>query len=240
MVAGFWYNQDGLPIQYGTQKAIPEVGGDYLVYGETREIEQLIPLVPYQLTAAGLQVPGPAQTTFSGTGSTAAAGIQSLTTLFPLQATAPVTTTTGGVLLLSNPQLFIEQVDIETLVTAAGGTSIAVGLVTTSPGSPSSSFVQVSPNAGTQIVKNVVTATMSAGTRATWTSPGATGFLWNNTANATVAGGGDWVGINMPLVTNAITPLPASAWLSTVATGTFTNGLVKLRIRYTMYGTISQ
>ena len=239
MVAGNWYNQDGLYLQYGSQKAVPEIGGEYLIYGETREVEQLIPLVPFQLTASGQQVPAP-PTTFSGTGSAAAAGIQSLTTFMPLQITAPVTSTTGGVLLLSNPQLFIEQVDIETLVSAAGGTSIAVGLVTTSPGTPNSSFVQVTPNAGTQIVKNVVTATMVAGTRATWTSPGATGFLWNNTASATVAGGGDWVGVNMPLVTNAITPLPQSAWLSTIATGTFTNGLVKLRIRYTMYGTISQ
>lgn len=238
MVSGTWNNQDGLYLQFGTQKAVPEIGGEYLVYGETREVEQLIPLVPFQLTASGQPVPAPAQTTFSGTTTAAAAGIQSVTTLMPLQITAPVVTTTGGTLILSNPQLFIEQVDIETLVTAAGGTSIAVGLVTNSPGTPNASFVQVTPNAGTQILKNVVTATMVAGTRATWTSPGATGFLWNNTANATVVGGGDWVGINMPLVTNAITPLPQSAWLSTVNTGTFTNGLVKLRIRYTMYGNI--
>jgi len=238
MVAGQWYNQDGLYLQYGTQKAVPEIGGDYLVYGETREIEQLTPLVPFQLTASGQPVPAPAQTTFSGTGTAAAAGIQSLTTLLPLQQTAPVVTTTSGTLLLSNPQIFIEQVDIETLVTAAGGTSIAMGLVCTSPGTPSSSFVQVAPNAGTQIIKNVVMASLVAGTRITWTSPGATGFLWNNTTNGTVAGGGDWVGINMPLVSNSIVPLPSSAWLSTIQTGTFTNGLLKVRIRYTVYGNI--
>jgi hypothetical protein len=43
----------------------------------------------------------------------------------------------------------------------------------------------------------------------------------------------------MPLVTNAITPLPNSAWISTIATGAFTNGLIKLRLRYTIYGNIS-
>src|SRR5882672_3290599 len=124
MVSGNWYNQDGLYLQFGTSKAIPEIGGDYLIYGETREVEQLVPLVPFQLTAAGQQVPAPAQTSFSGTGTAAAAGIQSLTTFMPLQITAPVVTTTGGVLLLSAPQLFIEEVTVEGLVTAAGGTSI--------------------------------------------------------------------------------------------------------------------
>lgn len=240
MVTGFWNNQDGLPIQFGTSKAIPEMGGDYLVYGETREIEQLIPLVPYQLTAAGAQVPGPAQTTFSGTSTPAAAGIQSLTTLFPLQQTAPVTTTTGGVLLLNNQQIFIEQVDVEPLVSAAGGTSISVGLVTTSPGTPNASFVQVTPNAGVQIVNGLVTANMAVGFKSSFTQPGATGLLWSASNGTPIAGGGTWVGVNMPLVTNAITPLPNNAWLSTVATGTFTNGLIKLRVRYTLYGTIAQ
>jgi len=244
MVAGQWYNQDGLYLQYGTQKAVPEIGGDYLVYGETREIEQLIPLVPYQLTASGQQVPAP-PTTFSGTGTAAAAGIQSLTTLVPLQNTAPVVTTTSGVLVLTAPQIFIEQVDIETLVGAAGGTSITVGLVTTSPGTPNSSFVQVTPNGGTagdQIVKAFLTTSMaSPGQRSTFTSyTQTTGFTWNAADIGTpVAGNGSWVGINMPLVTNSITPLPQSAWLSTIASGTFTNGLVKLRMRYTVYGTIN-
>jgi hypothetical protein len=237
MVSGFWYNNDGLPLQYGTQKAVPEVGGDYLIYGETREIEQLIPLVPFQLTTAGQPVAGPAQTTFSGTTTPAAAGIQSLTTLFPLQQTAPVVTTTSGTLLLSNPQIFIEEVTTEGLVSAAGGTSISVGLVTTSPGSPST-FVQVSPNAGVQIVNGLLTANMAAGFRTTFTQPGTTGLNWATGGATAVAGGGTWVGINMPLVTNTITPLPTSAWLSTVATGTFTNGLIKLRVRYTIYGNI--
>lgn len=44
MVAGNWFNPDGLYVQYGTQKAVPTTTGDYLSYGETREIELTITL----------------------------------------------------------------------------------------------------------------------------------------------------------------------------------------------------
>ncbi len=239
MVAGFWLNQDGLPLQFGTQKAIEEVAGDYLVYGETREFEQLIPLVPMSIgSGTTIQVPAP-PTSFVGTGLPAAAGIQSLTNIVPLQIT-PVTTVSGGILNFTTTQLFFEHVEIDTLVGATGGTSLAVGLAFVQPGTPSSTFVQVTPNAGTQILKNMLTASMAtSGQRVTFTQPGATaGFLWS-TPGTGVAGGGDWLG-TVPLVTNAVTPLPSKAYLSTIATGTFTNGLIKLRCRYTMYGSISQ
>ena len=239
MVAGFWLNQDGLPLQYGTQKAIEEVGGDYLVYGETREIEQLIPLVPMAIgPGTSIQVPAP-PTAFSGTGLPIAAGIQSLTNIVPLQIT-PVTTVSGGILNFTTTQLFFEHVEVDTLVGATGGTSLAVGLAFTLPGTPSSSFVQVTPNAGTQILKNMLIANFAtSGQRATFTQPGASaGFLWS-TPGTGIAGGGDWLG-TVPLVTNAVTPLPSKAYLSTIATGTFTSGLIKLRLRYTMYGSISQ
>jgi hypothetical protein len=239
MVSGTWYNQDGLYLQYGTQKAVPEIGGDYLIYGETREIEQYIPLVPFQLTTSGQPVAAP-PTTFSGTTTAAAAGIQSLTTLLPLQLTAP--NTGGTTITLSNPQIQLEEVTTETLIGATGGTSITVGLVTTSPGTPNSSFVQVTPNGGTagdQILKaQPIARFTTAGQRTTYTTNSATqGFAWEAPA-AAVAGNGSWVGISMPLVTNAITPLPTSAWISTIAAGTFTNGLIKLRVRYTIYGNI--
>ena len=234
MVAGFWYNQDGLPLQYGTQKVIPELGGDYLVYGETREIEQLIPLVPMTVGSAGVQVPAP-PTTFTGTTTPIAAGIQSLTTLVPLQGTA--VNTGGTTITLTGTQLFFEEVTVETLIGAAGGTSIAVGLVTTSPGTPSSSFVQCTPNAGVQLITSLLTAQMNTpGERISFTIPSTTGLKWD-TATA-VGTSGAWLG-NVPLVTNAITPLPESAWISTIATGAFTNGLIKLRLRYTIYGDIS-
>lgn len=43
MVGGSWQNQDGMFLQYGTQKAIPDQGGDYLSYGQTRLVEVVIP-----------------------------------------------------------------------------------------------------------------------------------------------------------------------------------------------------
>lgn len=237
MVAGSWNNQDGLYIQYGTSKAIPEVGGEYVIYGDTREIEQLVPLVPFQLTSAGIAVPAPAQTTFSGTDTAAKAGIQSVTSFMPLQLTAPVVTTTGGNIVLSNTQIFIEQVEVEGLITAAGGTSVSIGLAFDLPGTPTSTFTQVTPNAGVQIINGLLTANIVAGAKIVYTQPGSTGLRYDTAA--LVAGGGTWIGTQMPLVTNAVTPLPSSAYLSTVNTGTFTNGLFKLRIRYTMYGNIS-
>lgn len=236
MSTGTWNNQDGLYLQFGVSKAIPEIGGDYLIYGDTREVEQLVPLVPFQLTASGAQVPAP-PTTFVGTGTAASAGIQSLTTLMPLQLTAPQITAPGSVLTISNQQIFIESVEVEGVITATGGTSITMGLVTNSPGSPNSTFVQVTPNAGVQIINGLLTANMVAGQKVIYTQPGSTGLRMDTAA--LVAGGGTWVGTQMPLVTNALTPLPTSAWLSTIATGAFTNGLIKVRIRYTIYGNIT-
>ena len=56
---------------------------------------------------------------------------------------------------------------------------------------------------------------------------------------ATVGNSGAWVGVNMPLITNAITPLPQNAFISTLVTGTPTAGLLKARIKYFIYGNIS-
>jgi hypothetical protein len=63
MVGGSWMNNDGLYVQYGTQKAVPEVAGDYLSYGETRQVEISIDLT--KLTATPLII---SNTTFMGTG----------------------------------------------------------------------------------------------------------------------------------------------------------------------------
>lgn len=42
MVGGSWQNLDGMFLQYGVQKAIPEQGGDYQLPGEVREIEVVV------------------------------------------------------------------------------------------------------------------------------------------------------------------------------------------------------
>lgn len=39
MVGGSWTNNDGLYLQFGTSKSTPTTMGDYLSYGDTREIE---------------------------------------------------------------------------------------------------------------------------------------------------------------------------------------------------------
>lgn len=41
---GTWLNQDGLYLKYGVTKTIPQTTGDYLSYGDTREIELTIDL----------------------------------------------------------------------------------------------------------------------------------------------------------------------------------------------------
>lgn len=47
-----WLNKDGLFLQYGTQKAVPEVGGEYKNFGGNRSIEVLIDLTKLTSTAA--------------------------------------------------------------------------------------------------------------------------------------------------------------------------------------------
>jgi len=240
MVSGYWTNQDGLPLQYGTLKAQPELGGDYLIYAETREIETYVALVPTTWGTGGIQVPA-IPTTFSGTGQPIAAGIQSMTTMFPLQITA--VNTGGTTISFTNTQVFVEQVDVETLIGATGGTSISMGLATNTSGT-SAAFAQVAPNAGVQIINGLLTANMAtSGFRATFTQPGSTGFRWDAPGTA-IAGGGTWLTGNIPITTTtatgvANTPLAEQAFLSTIATGTFTNGLIKVRIRYTLYGNIA-
>lgn len=51
MVSGSWLNTDGLLLQYGTQKAIPEQGGDYLQWGATRLMEIVVDLTSLTTTS---------------------------------------------------------------------------------------------------------------------------------------------------------------------------------------------
>ena len=191
MTTGFWLNQDGLPLQFGTAKAQTASGGDYLLYGETREIEQLIPLVPMAMGTGGVQTPAP-PTSFTATSTPIAAGIQQLTNIVPLQIT-PVTTVSGGVITFTTSQLFFEQVEVDTIIGATGGTSIAVGLVAANPAGGPSQYVQVTPNAGTQLIKNLVIANIAtSGQKTTWNLPGTTGIQSGAAANNTIAGGGSW------------------------------------------------
>lgn len=251
MSTGNWLDSDGLYRQYGTSKAIPEAGGEYLVYGDNREIEVLINLGATSYgSVSGQNVQNPAlPSSFQGTvasqTATANTGIVSFTTLFPLQQVAPVTVAgTDGVLKINNPQLFIDSVELETLVSAAAGTGSAtgltgIGLVTQTTGTTPSSWVQVTPNAGVQLMGAVTNAQMTAGKRFTF-YPDGTAI---GTGTPPVAG--SWLG-NVPLFTNTglVPAIPVEAYISAICSGgTFTGsgggGLIKLRIRYYYYGTIT-
>lgn len=242
MATGFYINTDRLPIQLGTRKATPELAGDFVAYGPNRIMESYINL---GATSFGVSAPqNPAlPSSFSGTTTPEAAGIVSMTKLFPLQATAPVTVaSSSGVLTISKPQLFIERIDLECLVSANAGTGGAtgltgIGLVTINDASPPV-FVQVTPNAGVQLVGAVTNAQMTAGKHFTWYSDG------SSFGTGTPPTAGSWLG-NVPLVTNSISPLPTNGYISAIASGgTFTGasggGLLKLRVYYHMYGTINQ
>lgn len=252
MSTGTWLNQDGLYLQFGTQKAVPEVGGEYMVYGDVREVETYISLAATQWggpsAGTGLAVPA-LPSSFSGTTTAIAAGIQSLTTLLPLQQTAPVTTSAGttGVVVLQNPQLFIDSIELECLVTAAAGTGGAtgltgIGLATINP--TTQAFVQVTPNAGTQLFGAITNAKMVAGAR--WVQ-NADGTFYGS---ATPPVAGSWFttttpnGMQIPLVTNSITPLPVNAYISSIAAGgTYSGngaaGLLRMRVKYGFYGNIA-
>ena len=246
MSTGTWFNNDGLYLQYGTQKAIPELGGDFLYYGENRCVEQYISFVPTTWGTGNVAAPGVTTSAFSGTSTPAAAGIQSMTTLMPLQITAPQTAS-GSALTLSNPQVFIERLELLCLQTVAPATlTMTAGLVTTNaPGTVPMTFVQVTPDAGVQLIGKTTPLTIDAkvgtvGAYTLFTQPTTTGTAFDGGVPvATVGNSGSWIGTNMPLVTNSITPLPTSAWISTIVSGTPTGGLVKMRLKYFIYGNIN-
>lgn len=231
MSSGNWTNQDNLPLQFGTAKALPDWSGEYHVGSSSREVEFLVPLI--SITMGGYTIPA-IPTTFSGTTTFAAAGISNPDLLFPMQTTA-VQTTSSSAITISKPQLFIEQVQITSLSPMAGGTSLAIGFATIDPSTQQ--FAQVTPNTGVQLVDTLVTATFAttAGLTTTWNRPGSTGYG----AAALTAGGGAWIK-QMPLVTNSFTPLPQNAWISAIATGTFTDGVLKVKVRYSQNGSINQ
>lgn len=59
MVGGNWMNNDGLFVQFGTSKAVPTTMGDFLSYGEWRDIEFTADLTTGQpLATAGTYIMG--------------------------------------------------------------------------------------------------------------------------------------------------------------------------------------
>lgn len=265
MTTGNWQNNDGLFIQYGTSKAIPELGAEYLMYGGQRCIELFVNLGATQFGsgAAGPQNP-PLPTSFQGTysswTSSANAGILSYTTKMPLQATTPVSApASGGLLTIQNPQLVIEQVECQVLVPAnagSGGTAptgiTGIGLVT--EGATANTYVQVTPGSSDQIMGAATNTKLAiSGARFIFLADGTTmGTATPPTTGSWV--GGTTVGTLVPKVTNTTSLVvpPVSAYFSAIcsagqyivgsggaASGT-PGGLFRMRVFYNFIGTINQ
>lgn len=247
MSSGDWLNNDGLHLQFGTTKALPEIAGDYVMYGDQREIEVYLNLAANTVVAGGNVLPGLLQTTSltfgSSTTTAAAAGIISDTVLFPLQTTTnTLTGTVGGI---NTPQLFLEAIEVVTLIpmTASGATAVNLGLVTAQTGQasgPPTWWVQVAPNAGLQLLSGMVNASFTTvGQKVIY-------FPTTQIPVAAAANQGVWLAAgNVPLTTtkvdaSASSALAQSAFLSAAAVGgTYTGGLLKIRIRYSYFGLIN-
>jgi len=169
---GSWLDTDGLYRQYGPTKAVPTTAGDYLSYGETREIETTLTLANY--VPAGVFIL--ANTTFIPSG------------------------------------VFIETVELDTEVAAAGGTSISLGTMRAD---------RVTPVSAVSFGNIIVTATLGpAGTKLIYNVPSAGN---GGTALGTVTSFPD--GFAYPYITSV---------------GTFTNGVIKFRIKYRTTTNITQ
>src|SRR6266436_125384 len=152
MVGGSWFDTDGLYRQYGTTKAVPETGGDYLRYGEYRMQEYTIDLTT--LTPFGTNI------------------IQSNTTFIPsgvfvesveidVETTAAGATATLNVGLIGNDRStvasatgFVNAVAMATLTQGArlllaGGSTAAGGYIGTVAGTPNTGYLIA--NAGTAV-----------------------------------------------------------------------------------------
>lgn len=201
MSTGSYVNQDGLPLQYGTQKANPEQWGDYLFYGDTRCFEGLV-----DLTSLG-----------------SSAQLQSFNQQFP-----------------AGYNVLIEKVEVFADVASAGGTSFSVGL-----GYPTSSstYSTVTTNAEAATSSSDTTTAYSASIPSV-TSISDTAFvnaLVNGSTNTqgdlvTLTVGQNYVGsyVGSPGANTSTHP----CYITAKASGTYSAGLMRIRIYYRGYGTI--
>jgi hypothetical protein len=245
MVSGNWLNQDGLYLQYGVTKAVPEVAGDYLAYGDTREIALTLNLCApgtgstlYNGTSnlvnsySGYCAQSTGGTVFQGNPQNTSfwTGIPSFNTKFPLQIATPTLSTTnvfgntGTGTIFSTTQIVVEAIDVYTIIgmTATGSaTSISLGLVTEYPFvSPSTqpTFTQVTPNAAVQILNTLPNAAFTTSGQRVTTSSGSVAV---GTTGISSTGVGSWIG-QVPLCTNTALPngsLPTNAYFSLFANG---------------------
>lgn len=205
MVAGSWLNSDNLFLKFGTAKATPEIAGEFLSYGEVRNVEVLLDITSTNANQYWSTASSPA-----GYGVTNAANsplIVSDTELFPASIT------TGS-------KLFIEQVEVVTLTgmtVLSGATGISIGLI--------------SANDRATIPSGGSTALVNALANASFTT---TGQKITLTTGSTSAGG--YIGTAVTATT-----YPLLITLTTIGgAGTYSAGLLKVRVKYNMFGNIVQ
>lgn len=153
-MANNWFNNDGLFIQYGTDKAIAESWGDYLSYGDNRVCEGLIDLTKLTSTAQILsnttifpsganlyieQVQAVAETAAAGGTSFSVGLIQSD------RATIPANYSTAFI----NAEVTANMTPAGKKVTYVNGTSNAGGLIGSSPSATTGPYYITALAAGT-------------------------------------------------------------------------------------------
>jgi len=275
MVAGQWTNLDGLPLNFGITKAVPELGGDYVAYGESRVAEFYITYgqavwgtgsVP-AFNAMGVGPWSAGISTVTNATNPANIGVVSQTLLWPLQTTTASGAgslaqtgfvTTSSTINLVCSQLFVEQMEIEALSSFNGTTGFSVGLAAWNP--VSQNFGIVSPNVNGSLtvpqhffsVSSAVMANMTAGFKAVY-GPNGLMYAGQGLASAScptvVITAGQQLG-NISAVTGIFsgaaqvtTNIPSQAFIvavSTAAMGSTAAGLAKVRLKYYVYGNITQ
>ena len=205
MVGGSWLNADSLFLKFGTQKAVPEIAGEFLSYGQTRDVEVLVDLTSTNVNQYWSTASSPV-----GFGVTNAANsplIISDTEIFPASIT------TGS-------KLFIESIEVITLTgmtVGSGATGISLGVI--------------SANDRATIPSGGSTALVNALANASFTTTGQKVIL---TTGSTSAGG--YIG-----TAATATTYPLLLTLTTIGgTGTYSAGLIKVRVKYNMFGNIVQ
>jgi len=185
---GSWIDNDGRVLQYGPQKTIAATAGDFLSYGETREIELTINLANLTTTAI----------------------VQDLNTYMP-----------------SGTQTFIEKVVVETEVgmTVGSATAFSVGLGYLTTGT----YVTVGNATYPPITTISDTAFVNGMLNASVTTPGQQITL---TTGVTAAGA--YIG------TSSATTTQTNYLTAKSVGGTYTGGVIKVRIFYRGFGTITQ
>ena len=156
MVAGSWMNNDGLYLQFGTQKAVPEVAGDYMSYGSNRVVEVYLDLTTLSTSSASIlsnttffpggsvfieKVELTVETAATGTGATLSVGL-----IEADRATVPSGYGTAFVSSLAQTSL----ASAGDLITLSAGSTGAGGQIGGSPSSTTAPYY-ITAEAGTAV-----------------------------------------------------------------------------------------